>query len=320
MDNLTHSLVGALIGQTGLKKLSGLGMPTLIIAANIPDIDAACTVYGIPSLAMRRGLTHGPIAMIVLPVLLTAIMVAFDRWQTRRGKRPAARAPVRVSQLLLLALVGTLSHPAFDWLNSYGIRLLEPFSHQWFYGDSIFIIDLWMWALLIGGLIWSIRAARRGGDWQRRGQIVALALSAYVLGNGIATGVAERRTAQWVRATYGIEPDMVVANPVPLAIWQREMLWRGGGRYGGRDLNLAQGVLPTLFASGVTEPTTIGMDDPHIGEATRNDANVKAFLFWARMPIAQRQANGDIVLRDQRFANPLMGDRFSVRIAPDTAQ
>jgi hypothetical protein len=41
-------------------------MPALIIGANLPDIDAACAVYGVESLAMRRGVTHGPIAWLVL--------------------------------------------------------------------------------------------------------------------------------------------------------------------------------------------------------------------------------------------------------------
>ncbi len=47
MDNLTHSLVGAVLGQMGLKKKTGLAMPTLIIAADLPDIDATCAIYGI---------------------------------------------------------------------------------------------------------------------------------------------------------------------------------------------------------------------------------------------------------------------------------
>ena len=32
MDNLTHSLVGAVLGQMGLKKKTGLAMPTLILS------------------------------------------------------------------------------------------------------------------------------------------------------------------------------------------------------------------------------------------------------------------------------------------------
>ncbi len=40
MDNVTHSLIGAVLGQAGLKRKTGLAMPALIIAANLPDIDA----------------------------------------------------------------------------------------------------------------------------------------------------------------------------------------------------------------------------------------------------------------------------------------
>ncbi len=318
MDNITHSLIGALIGQTGLKKLSGLGMPTLIIAANIPDIDAACFLWleGTEHLGFRRGITHGPLAMLILPLLLTAAMVGFDRWQTRRGKRPSTRTDVRFGPLYLLALIGTLSHPAFDWLNNYGVRLLEPFSSQWFYGDTLFIIDVWMWAILIGGLIWSWLAERRGADWARRGSIAALVLSAYVSGNGLVTGTAEATTARWVQATYGIEPDLVVASPAPLAIWQREMLWRGQGQHGSRIVNLADGLLPSLFDPAIAAPRPIGMDDPRIAAAARTDPQVRAFLFWSRMPFAVREADGSITLRDQRFTNPLTGDRFKVRIAP----
>lgn len=317
MDNLTHSLIGAALGQTGLKKLSGLGMPTLIIAANIPDIDAACSVYGIQSLEMRRGLTHGPIAMLVLPVVLTGLMIAFDRWQARRGKRPEARAPVLPGHLLLLAFVGTLSHPAFDWLNNYGVRLLEPLSSSWYHGDSIFIIDVWMWAALIGGYLWSRAAERRGGDWRRRGMVLMTGLSAYILGNGVITGVAEARTAAWVHGTYGVTPQLVVASPMPLAFWQREMLWRGDEQRGRRVINLAEGLLPSVFALEVTGPEPIGMDDPRIAAAARNDPKVRAFLFWSRMPFAVKEADGSLVLGDQRFGNDAVRSRFSVRIAPN---
>ena len=103
MDNLTHSLVGALLGQMGLKKKTGLAMPTLIIAANLPDIDAGCAIYGIESLSMRRGISHGPIALILLPIVLWGLMLAFDRWQARRGKRPVGRLPVHKGWLLVLA-------------------------------------------------------------------------------------------------------------------------------------------------------------------------------------------------------------------------
>ena len=107
---------------------------------------------GTVSLAMRRGMTHGPIAMLVLPLLLTGAMLA-GSIAGRRGAAsgPAGRLPVRPGWLLALAYIGCLSHPLFDWMNSYGIRLLEPFSHRWFYGDALFIVDPWLLAILGAG-------------------------------------------------------------------------------------------------------------------------------------------------------------------------
>ena len=81
MDNLTHSLVGALIGQAGLKRKTGLAMPALIIGANLPDVDAACFFWldGVEHLGFRRGITHGPPAMLLLPLILAGPLFRFDR-------------------------------------------------------------------------------------------------------------------------------------------------------------------------------------------------------------------------------------------------
>ncbi len=130
MDNLTHSLVGAILGQAGLKRKTGLAMPALIIGANLPDVDAACFFWleGTEHLGFRRGITHGPPALVLLPLILAGLLWGFDRWQGRRGKRPEARLPVRFGWLYAMAFIGCLTHPAMDWLNVYGIRLLEPFS------------------------------------------------------------------------------------------------------------------------------------------------------------------------------------------------
>ena len=204
MDNLTHSLIGALLGQMGLKRQTGLAMPTLIIAANIPDIDAITTLLGGQQhLALRRGLTHGPIAMFVLPLVLWGAMLAFDRWQTKQGNLPEKGLSVHKGWLLALAYIGCLSHPLFDWFNSYGIRLLEPFSSQWFYGDTLFIIDIWLWAALIAG-VWVSRRCERTGKahWRTPAFISFTAICAYVLANGLITGRAEQLTAEAVQKKF----------------------------------------------------------------------------------------------------------------------
>ena len=40
MDNLCHTLVGAALAEAGLKRRSPYGTATLLISANLPDVDA----------------------------------------------------------------------------------------------------------------------------------------------------------------------------------------------------------------------------------------------------------------------------------------
>lgn len=312
MDNLTHSLAGALLGQMGLKRLTGRAMATLIIAANIPDLDAIASVLGTESLAIRRGITHGPPAMLILPLLLTGAVLAWERWRPNK-----AGQPVRFWPLLLLSCLGTWSHPALDWLNSYGVRLLEPFSHRWFAGDTLFIVDTWIWAALIVSFLWSRRREKRGGDWQRPAWIGFAAIGAYILANGLITGRAEAHTHA-VLEQRGHRAELVVANPLPFTFWNRRMLWRDAEVHGDGDYGLLTGVrLPD--ASGPNR-----LDDPAL-TAARGRSDVEAFLFWSRMPYVVEE-NGRTVLKDQRFSSSLRQsagrtvgeyDPFTVVLSPE---
>ncbi|MEO1168570.1 MAG: metal-dependent hydrolase [Pseudomonadota bacterium] len=314
MDNLTHSLAGAVLGQMGLKKKTGLGMATLIIAANIPDIDAVATILGgHQHLAIRRGITHGPLAILILPVLLTGIMIAFDRWQTRRGKRPDKRLPIHKGWLLALAYIGTLSHPALDYLNNYGIRLLEPFTSEWVYGDTLFIIDVWVWAALGIALWLSLRREKRGRtDW-RRPAVAALAIVlAYIGANGLISNRAEHLTAEQVTDMRGEPAELVVANNLPITFWARDMHWRGQGEIGSGYFTLFGGE-DMVTLNDDTRPD--GMDTVDWDAITATNLDAHAYLFWARMPFVERR-EGRVLLRDQRFTFDGIGDRFTVDVTP----
>lgn len=307
MDNLTHSLLGAALGQLGLKRRTGLAMPALVIGANLPDIDAVATLLGPQSLAIRRGLTHGPFALMLLPLALVAALLAFERWQCRTGRRPPQRLPVNVGWLLALAYLGTLSHPVLDWLNSYGIRLLEPFSSRWFAADTLFIIDLWLWLALISGVWWSMRLERRGhSGWRRPAAACVLAMGIYVVANGMISRHAESLTTVLVQQTLARSPTMVVANPVPVAFWRRRMLWRCDHDHGYGDFTLPGHV--HLEA----EPRPHGLPSEALDRLADRDAGVRAYLFWSRMPVLSR--DGDtIVLQDQRFMHGLAPAAFTLR-------
>ena len=48
MDNLCHTLVGAAMGEAGLKHRTRYGNATLMLAANLPDLDVLVFLTGIP--------------------------------------------------------------------------------------------------------------------------------------------------------------------------------------------------------------------------------------------------------------------------------
>lgn len=167
MDPLAHTLVGASLAETGLRRATPLATATLVLGANAPDIDILAAFQGRDaSLGFRRGITHGVLAMMVLPIVLTGLMLAWDRWVRRRSRPEAEKA--RAGPLFVLALLSILTHPALDWLNTYGVRLLSPFDGRWFYGDSVFIIDPWLWLLMAAPVV----LARTSGKLSAAGFLV----------------------------------------------------------------------------------------------------------------------------------------------------
>ncbi|MFL0356427.1 metal-dependent hydrolase [Erythrobacter sp. GH1-10] len=309
MDNLTHSLVGAVLGQAGLKTKTGLAMPALIIGANLPDIDAACFFWmeGTEHLGFRRGITHGPPAMVLLPLVLAGLLWGFDRWQAKRGKRPAGRLPVSFKWLFLLSFIGCLTHPALDWMNVYGIRLLEPFSSQWFYGDALFIIDVWLWALLIGAWWWSARKEKRGGNWMRPARIAIAMGLAYIGVNWLWT----QTVYAGANGPYTLGPyEKVIVSPTPISFWDREVLFKRPGRV------WEGGIYTPGSLAEVAPLSEANCSLPDLVVERRNDTQLDAFLFWSRAPFAERFEDGSVILRDARFYDPRARDRFSVAL-PD---
>lgn len=270
-------------------------MPALIIGANLPDVDAACFFWleGTEHLGFRRGITHGPPAWILLPLVLAGILWWYDRWQTKRGKRPEGRAQVSFKWLYILSFIGCLSHPALDWLNVYGIRLLEPFSSQWFYGDTLFIIDVWLWALLAVTTWWSLRMEKRGKNWQKPAWIGSVIGLLYIAFNGTLSW----HSASHFSHSHG-EAETIIASPVPINFLGREMIVGQSGLYAIDGQVVGECAIPDLTAERAT------------------NSQLDAFLFWSRALFAERAEDGSIILRDARFYDPRARDRFSLAL-PD---
>lgn len=314
MDNLAHALAGAALGHAGLKNQTGLGTTTLVIAANLPDIDVVAGLFE-RSLAWRRGWTHGPIALVVLPVVLVLAMVAFDRWQARRGTRPRTRHPVRVGWLLALAYIAILSHPLLDLLNTYGVRFLMPFSERWFYGDALFIVDVWLWTALALGIVASRRRARRGDIRAARPALVALVAVVAYAGGMVASGVAAERYAARAVAARGMLPVTVVASPVPINPFRRRIAFHTGDAMGFGDLRWTPA--PRLTLEPDLVPTN--MAHPAIGLAAR-EQRVSDFLYWSRLPFADVRQETDgtrVTMGDARYSRRPGDGVFTVRATVD---
>jgi inner membrane protein len=300
VDNLTHSLVGAVMGRMGLKRLSPRAMPAMIIAANLPDIDSfVARGVGCEPISAHRGFTHGVLGDLVMPFLAVAIIWAWEKL------RPGKEGPLKLSGLLIACFLAGLSHPVLDLMNTYGTRVLDPFSQRWFYADTLFIVDPWIWIMLILGLEMSWSAERRGTDWRRPAAWAFTAMLLYIGLNGAISARAAAVTRPLVeRVAPGAD---IVAGEVPLTFWKREMIWRGDQIGGSGNYNLLEGLNHATLDRRVVR---LNLDDPRLAAAKARDSHVRAFLFWARMPVVYLEG-GKAFLTDQRF--------FEYRRTPNTS-
>ena len=127
-----------------------------MIAANLPDFDLFYTGVGGDRLAYmlhHRGYTHTVVLAIAGAFLVWGVAWSIRRW--RAGEAPP-RGDAR--WLLALLMVSTLSHLALDWTNSYGVHPFWPIDDRWYYGDSVFIVEPWLWVASVPALVMATRS------------------------------------------------------------------------------------------------------------------------------------------------------------------
>lgn len=333
MDPAAHTLVGAILAETGFKKVSRYVTPTLLIGVNLPDIDAAVKYWGQDaSLFFRRGWTHGILAMVLLPVLLYA---GIYLWHRFRQSRSQSELPFRGGWIIALAYLSVLTHPLLDWMNTYGVRLLMPFDGSWFYGDTLFIIDPWIWLILAGGVI----LARRT-QWFELAFWITLAvlssllilktdivskeiklvwLAGIALIAGIRFFIRHRQPEQkFARAGLGLvviyiltvfgfarvtenvmagqyeKPIVTQVNPMPGLPFTHRTILQYESHYLVVDTHGCQ--------------TRVEREKPDdIVKAAMRDESIRGFINWTRFPYWEKQKLDDgwlVTFRDLRYQGP----------------
>ena len=147
MDNITHSLVGVALADLASGRTPKSQRPLLvgaaIVAANLPDIDlaySAITPSPLGYLLHHRGHTHTIPGLVALAI---ALVLAY--WFVPSVRKTRIPGQLRLWLLIAIALA---SHLALDALNTYGVHPFYPVDNNWYYGDTVFILEPFLWLVL----------------------------------------------------------------------------------------------------------------------------------------------------------------------------
>jgi inner membrane protein len=302
-----------------LGRRTALGTTALIVGANLPDLDALAYFAGpAADLEWRRGWSHGVLALAVLPFILTGLLLLIHRW-TKRPVRWAAPPILEPKQLLLLSFIAILSHPILDTLNTYGVRWLMPFSGKWFYGDTLFIVDPWVWLLLALGIYSSRRRERSKRLDPTRPVWLALAvMTLYVGGMAVSGMAAARIVASEVSSLSGTQVQATMAGPVLLDPMAREFVTEQEGEYRVGTFrwleraHVKRGDVLTYPRGRPSHPAVLLAVESQVG---------RRFLGWARFPTFDIEQVGPgqylVHIVDLRYARR-PSDRFGAVSIPVT--
>ncbi|HEX4748466.1 MAG TPA: metal-dependent hydrolase [Bryobacteraceae bacterium] len=302
MDNVTHSLTGLALSRAGLNRYSPHATALLLVSANLPDADFITAFKGpLTYLEYHRGYTHSILCLPVMAVLSVLIVAAVFRTRLPWGKA------------WLLCCIGLASHVLLDWTNSYGIRLLLPFSSRWFHLDCTSLYDGWIMAALVFAAIWpwfSRLVSREIGSRERPGHLIAICALLFLALFDCARLVLHARAISQLQAR-------LFENAPPLetaAMPQAFSLFRWGGiveterTYQALPVDTL-GQIDTASAQIFFKPPY----DPAI-DAARSTETFRYGLYFARFPVWSESrvsldagAGVRVELTDLRFGRPQSG-------------
>lgn len=167
MDTVTTSLAGTLIAQAGFRQRMGrVATVALTVSAAVPDVDGLAgfgdtTFY----LSHHRGITHSLFGGAILALLLAALFYRFSTYK-------------HYVRLAGLCYLGILIHILFDLFTSYGTKIYLPFSDRRIAWDTLFIVDVFVSGIIIGGILFAYRSKSRSS---RIGRAALALLAGYML-------------------------------------------------------------------------------------------------------------------------------------------
>ena len=320
MDPLTHFLTGACVGRAGFNRRTAYATVAAVLAAEAADIDVVMGFAGpVQELRAHRAVTHALVATPILAALVVGVVWLYHRMHQAYRKRQESRSqsrdvldlliedqgartgsgaanpprkpplaqPVDWLWLYIAALAAALTHPLLDWTNNYGIRIFYPFSHRWYAGSLMFIVEPELWAILLLAVVvpWLLGLTDReiGARWPPfRGRIWAcFALAAMTA--LIFWRLAEREEGMALLANTQVATEPVqrmTLEPYPLNPYRWHAILETKNYYQTAEVDTWD---PESLAAITTDPHTDVIYKPTVTpavEAARRTFLGRVYLSW----------------------------------------
>ncbi|MGH9865290.1 MAG: metal-dependent hydrolase [Candidatus Acidiferrales bacterium] len=300
LNPITHALTAVALDRAGLRRVSRMAMPILIVSGVAADLDLLSYFAGAGAyFHYRYALLHS-----ILGAAILTFLIALAFWLTARRIKAA---PLRFPRVLLLCAIGVAAHILLDLATADGVQLLWPFHVRWFSWDVLNGNDPWILALLAIGLLLPALfhlvteeiASKKSRKHSSKGAIAALAILALYIGARAGLHATAVQTLL-AHDYHGAMPLVAGAFPDSVSL----VSWRGvldtkntievvSVPVGGGDVFDANSSL--THYKPASSPAL---------DAARSAPLAKQFLRYARFPLADLENTADgyrITLRDLRF-------------------
>ncbi|HLC27809.1 MAG TPA: metal-dependent hydrolase [bacterium] len=292
MDNLSHTLVGAAIANCGPRqKLGKSATWTLLVTANLPDIDAILRFWG-PDyyILYHRSFTHSVVGLFTIPLLVAAFIRIF--WPEKR-----------FWTFYWISFLGILSHQIFDLITSWETLVFHPLSQQRFSLGWVFIVDFFFWGIL--GLPLLVRIFWKT-DLKKWSRVSLAALALYIGFCGVNWEKA-RIMGRELAAEIGPQATLLGVYPEPLS----PLNWGAIVKVDGQFHQVFFHTYDSLATLRQRPNRTFdrNLDNPDVQAALATPPG-KAYLKWAQAPAALVEKDGEgpvVILYDVRFVRPDRG-------------
>jgi inner membrane protein len=209
MESITHIVLGATLGEVMAgKKLGKKAMLLGAIAQSLPDFDFIAGLWMSPAhyFLAHRGLTHSFLFITLAALLLAILANSFYKKEI----------PYKHWALFFFAQM--LTHVLLDSLNAYGIAWLEPFSHQRFSFDVLFVADPFytVWPLVACVVLLILKTSSPS---RMKWAITALVLSSFYILYAFSNKMKADQSVRKSLADRGIEVNEFLTTPTPLNSW-----------------------------------------------------------------------------------------------------